>query len=192
MDTGDRKPFTVWSGGELVGETHLDYLANTSEVKFGDFTATELGERIIAIRMSPRKALCAHAPWKEIQALHACREAVPLELRAPDGREIPTEDIEITDLEWLASLRHVGGDDESWEDDLRFAEADLMEELQSEPLFRDELMELLPANSAEFADELLTDDLWTDDCAEPTDDNADSPPVEFPRYQIQVHIKGGG
>lgn len=181
------KPFTVWSEGELVGETHLDYVANTSEVKFGDFAATEFGERVIAIRMAPRKALCAHAPSKEVEALHACRESVSLELRAPDGRNVPTEDIEITDLEWLISLAPTQDVEESWEDDLRLSEFELADELQPEPPFRDELAELFPPDPAD-----LEDVSWPDDYGEASELSADSPLPEFPRYQIQVHIKGGG
>lgn len=181
------KPFTVWNEGCLVGETHLDYVANTSEVKFGDFTATEYGERVIAIRMAPRKALCAHAPWREIQALYACREAAALELRARDGRVVPTDDIEITDLEWLASLVPAEGFEESWEDDLRFAELESLEELQPASPFRDDITDLFPTDWIE-----LQDDLPADDCDLFSETDPEAPPLEFPRYQIQVSIKGGG
>lgn len=179
--------FTVWSDGELVGATALDYIANTSEVKFGDFTATEFGERAIAIRMSLRKALCARAPLDEIEALHACREAVPLELRAPDGRVISTDDIEITDLDWLLTLASRNEEEDDWESDVKLAEFELQEELdpdegECEPLIPPELLE---SDENDFAFEDL-------DLSDADEGDPDAPPRQFPRYQIQVRVSHGG
>ena len=178
--------FTVWSDGQLVGESALDYVANTSEVKFGDFVATEFGERVIAIRMAPRKAVCARAPLDEIEALYAFRQVVPMELRAPNGSVVPTDDIEITDLEWLVTLLPPGGHrSDDWQADLELAEFELEEELfqekETNPLIPPELLE-----SGIEACELEEIEF----CGET--DAGDGPDQEFPRYQIQVHIKGGG
>ena len=111
-------PYTVWSNDRLVGETDLDYITNTSESKFGDFDATEYGEQIISDRMAPRKAVCARASLDEVEQANRQRESIPLELRAPDGRVVATDDIEITDLEWLLSLAPLHPIADDWRADL--------------------------------------------------------------------------
>ena len=160
-------PYTIWSNDRLVGESDLDYLTNTSELKLGDFTATEHGEEIIAVLMAPRQAVCSRAPYDEIEALCTRRESVPLELRSPSGRVIPTDDIEITDLEWLLSLTPVAWRDDDWQPDVD------MPELHAD-------LETLPDLDL---DEFDVPDI---EIAEP-----DQQPM-YPRYQIQVRIKGGG
>jgi hypothetical protein len=160
-------PYTVWSNDRLVGESDLDYLTNTSELKLGDFTATEDGEAIIAILMAPRQAVCSRAPYDEIESLCTQRESVPLELRGPNGRVIPTDDIEITDLEWLLSLTPVDWRDDDWQPDVD------MPELQAD----------LEALAELDLDEFDVPDIELDPPgAQPS----------YPRYQIQVRIKGGG
>lgn len=180
-------PFTVWCNDRLVGETDLDYLANTSEHKTGDFAATEYGEQLIPILMAPRKALCAHQPMELIERLYSRREELRLELRAPDGRVIPTNYIEITDLEWLVSL--VPPDMEDWRADLELAEAELALELEPPEDEEGERLDVIPPE-------------WLDDDEDPQFDEFDvpdleredpnAPPPEFPRYQIQVELTSGG
>lgn len=179
--------FSIWSEGELVGETRLDYVANTSEVKLGDFTATEYGERFIAIRMAVRKALMTGASHQEIVTLQACRDAATLVLKAPDGHAVTTDDIEITDLEWLISLAPLEPPDESWEDDVRSSEMELREELQPDTLVLDELAELIHP-SLFGADE----ELWSAEEEFSWESELNEPLADFPRYQIQVRISGGG
>jgi hypothetical protein len=165
-------PYTVWSNDRLVGETDLDYIANTSEAKMGDFVATEFGDEIISVLMAPRKAVCAHAALEEVEALYTQRETIPLELRAPGGRVIPTDDIEITDLDWLLSLASADLQDNGWEPDLDAAlEAERVDEL-------DQLLDEFDVPEVEMSELELP---------EPSA----SQPV-YPRYQIQVRIKGGG
>jgi hypothetical protein len=188
-------PYTVWSNDRLVGESALDYLANTSQHKMGDFTATEYGEQLIPILMAPRKAVCAHAELEQVELLYTRRETIPLELRGPDGRVIPTDHIEITDLEWLLSLTPVAPQsDDTWESDVELAESEFIEELQPEDEHRDVLKDLLPPEWTEPAqDPLRFDEFDIPDLefGEIVDD-PNAPPPEFPRYQIQVEIKNGG
>ena len=182
-------PYTVWSNDRLIGESDLDYIANTSQVKFGDFSATEFGEQIITLRMAPRKAVCAHASLDEVEALHKQRESIPLELRAPDGRVIPTDDIEITDLDWLLTLAPLHPVEDDWQGDLEMAEFELREELEPEDRFQDPLRELLPPEWLDQEDEPAFDEF---DIPDVEFGEEDAPPPNFPRYQIQVHIKHGG
>jgi len=180
--------YTVWHNDRLVGESDLDYVANTSELKFGDFTATEYGESLIRVLMAPRQAVCARASLAEIEALYSRRQTIQLELRAPDGRVIPTDNIEITDLDWLVTLGADSPDD--WQADLELARADLHEELLAGDDDESERIDVLPPE-------------WlNDDHDEPDFDEFDVPdlefsdqdmaPQEFPRYQIQVRIQHGG
>lgn len=183
-------PYTVWCNDRLVGETDLDYIANTSERKFGDFEATDYGREIIPVLMAPRQAICAHAPMEEVRALFFRREQVQLELRAPDGRVIPTEFIEITDLEWLLTL---GGDDrdEDWQDDMAIAEAELSERLCACDVDDGERLDALPP---EWLDEEEMNEDSFDEFDVPDLEFGDefASPPDFPRFQIHVGILGGG
>ena len=180
-------PYTVWCNDRLVGETDLDYIANTSELKFGDFDATEYGEQIIPVLMAPRQAVCAQASMDEIRSLFSRREQIALELRAPAGRVIPTDYIEITDLEWLLSLGRDFEDD--WQADMELAEAELSDELEPPVDDEGERLDALPPEwiteeADDVFDEFDTPDLEFEDPG--------APPPEFPRYQIQVAIRNGG
>ena len=53
-------PYTVWCNDRLVGESDLDYIANSDDHWTGDFVPTPYGEQIIPILMGPRKAIVAH------------------------------------------------------------------------------------------------------------------------------------
>jgi hypothetical protein len=183
-------PYTVWSDDRLVGQSALDYVANTSEVKFGDFDATEYGEQLIAILMAPRVALCARAPLHEIDALHARSTAVKLELRAPDGRRVPIDDIAITDLEWLLTLVPPDGAEESWETDLEQAAEELYSELEPEESVDAALDDLLPPEWQQ--EEVEGFSIEEFDVRDLELGDADAPPPEVPRYQIQVRIANGG
>ena len=172
-------PYTVWCNDRLVGESDLDYIANTDDHKMGDFAATEYGEELIPVLMAPRKAMMAHEPDDSVDALFTRREAIPLVLRDPTGAVVPASHIEITDTEWLISL--VPDIEDDWQTDLALAEADLREEL---------------APSDDDGSEQISADPppWVDDEEEDLDEfdvpdveiSDDRPPREFPRYQLQV------
>jgi hypothetical protein len=173
-------PYTVWCNDRLVGESDLDYIANTDEHKMGDFAPTEFGEELIPILMAPRKAMMAHEPRASVDELFARREAIPLTLRAPDGSVLPAQLIEITDTEWLLSL--VPDIEDDWQADLALAEAELREELA-------------PSNDDDESEQISADPPpWIDDEDEDLDEfdvpdvelGDDRPPREFPRYQLQV------
>jgi hypothetical protein len=188
-------PYTVWSNDRLVGETDLDYIANTSEHKMGDFAATEYGEQIIPVLMAPRKAACAHASLDEVELLYTRRETIPLELRAPDGRVIPTDHIEITDLEWLISLAPpIESGEDDWQADAELADFELQEQFQPEERYEDPLKDLLPAEwTQEERDPLrLFDEFDIPDLEFGEMEDPNTPPPVYPRYQIQVQITNGG
>lgn len=186
-------PYTVWSNDRLVGESALDYIANTSEHKMGDFAATEYGERIIPILMAPRKAVCSRATLEEVEALYTRRETIPLELRAPDGRVIPTDHIEITDLEWLVSLVPPEPLEDDWRADVELAEFELREQFEPEER-ANALMDLLPPEwLQEEHDPLrLFDEFDIPDIEFGEEDDPNAPPPVYPRYQLQVQIMNGG
>jgi hypothetical protein len=181
-------PYSVWCNDRLVGETDLDYIANTSEHKMGDFEASEYGEQLIPVLMAPRKAVCAHAPMEVIERLYTTREQVKLELRASDGRVIPTDHIEITDLEWLLSL--AGDIEDDWQSDLAMAEAELAMELEPPEDEEGEQLDVIPPEWLDDEDEDALFDEFDVPDIELEDPNA--PPPNFPRYQIQVTITNGG
>lgn len=187
-------PYTVWSNDRLVGESELDYVANNSQHKMGDFTATEFGEQIIPVLMAPRKAVCAHASLEEIELLYDRRETVPLELRAPDGRVISTEYIEITDLEWLMSLAGpLESTPDDWQADMELAAMELQGELAPDEEFRDELADLLPPEWLQMqSDPSRFDEFDIPDIEFADVEETEGPPPEYPRYQLQVQIKNGG
>jgi hypothetical protein len=171
-------PYTVWCNDRLVGESDLDYIANTDEHMMGDFAATPYGEELIPILMGPRKAMMARASRESIVAAMARREANPLQLRDPAGAVVPSALIEITDTEWLMSLATRIEDD--WQADLALAEAELSEELAPS---EDDDSEQISAEPPPWMDD-EDDDL--DEFDVPDLELGDRPPREFPRYQLQV------
>lgn len=187
-------PYTVWSNDRLVGESDLDYVASNSQHKIGDFAATEFGEQIIPVLMAPRKATCAHASLEEIELLYDRRETIPLQLRAPDGRVIPTDHIEITDLEWLMSLATpLDSVPDDWQADLELADIELADALAPDEAFRDQLAELLPPEwLQQQSDPLRFDEFDIPDIEFGQVEEPEGPPPEYPRYQIQVQIRNGG
>lgn len=174
-------PFTVWCNDRLVGESDLDYIANTAEHQMGDFTATEYGEEIIPRLMEPRMAIMSRASVAEIRAAESRRQALPLELRGPDGAVIPATLIEITDTEWLLSLAADVEDD--WRSDLESARAELLDELVPHD---DDDAERIHADPPPWVDEESDelDEFDVPDVELGGDDGR--PPREFPRYQLQV------
>ena len=173
-------PYTVWCNDRLVGESALDYIANTDEHKMGDFTATAYGEELIPVLMAPRRAVMAHEPMASIVQAHARRDALRLELRGSDGCVIPAEHIEITDTDWLLSL--VPNLEDDWQADLAMAEAELRDELAPSD---DDDFEQISADPPPWIDD-DEDDLDEFDVPDVELSDDGRPPREFPRYQIQV------
>jgi hypothetical protein len=83
-------PYTIWSRGQLVGETSLDHTRADPRQRSGDFLPTAFGETLIP-PPEPAESLPA-----DIQVTSSLFEE--LELRAPDGTPIPAEWIEIRDI----------------------------------------------------------------------------------------------
>jgi len=171
-------PYTVWCNDRLVGESELDYIANTDEHMMGDFAATAFGEELIPVLMAPRKAMMAHESRDRIDAAFARREAIPLELRDPAGTVVPGGLIEITDTRWLLSLATRIEDD--WQADLAIAEAELREELAPS---EDDDSEQISADPPPWIDD---EDDELDEFDVPDVEIGGRPPREFPRYQLQV------
>lgn len=172
-------PYTVWCNDRLVGESDLDYIANTDEHWMGDFAPTPYGEQIIPVLMGPRTAMLARDDAGPAEA-SARAIALPLELRAPDGSLVPGADVHITDTEWLLSL--AGNIEDEWQADVAMAEAELREELAPS---EDDDSEQISADPPPWIDDDADDDLDEFDVPD-LELGDDRPPREFPRYQVQV------
>lgn len=114
--------YTLWSHGQLLGESALDYVRVIPKLRTGDLEVTEKGlvlvERLSQTRedsyLSARRAVeqDAEAPFEEsertlfadLAALNDQYEALELELRGPNGTVIPTESISIADTEHLQRI----------------------------------------------------------------------------------------
>jgi hypothetical protein len=182
-------PYTLWSRGRLLGESELDYRRAFARHRMGDFHPTDVGSRLmpIATGVSPagvelsRKIMRTSgrlddaarntSEYADFAAAADHCEALALELRAPDGSVIPTEWIDVRDLDFLTSL--------VIEDDLAMGEGG------SEPLgdIDDEF--------SESWDELLSGADYDGDVFGPEIENDDEwrGSSEGPRYQLQVMLR---
>ena len=149
--------YTLWSHGELLGESALDYVRVIPKLRTGDLHLTEKGlivfDRIAQTHAdayySARRFNRANGADDELEkkTLHADLAAeedqyaaLALELRAPNGSVIGTEGIHVTDTEYLLNIdRERQDEDESLEesgteDDLDFDSAleDLAEEFEAD------------------------------------------------------------
>jgi hypothetical protein len=52
-------PYTVWSRGRLLGETELAHRPSLPGLRAGDFSPTEMGERLMPVMTGVGPALCA-------------------------------------------------------------------------------------------------------------------------------------
>jgi len=122
--------YTLWSHGELVGESALDYVRVISDLRTGDLHLTTKGLTLIdrlaqthadayhsarQLNIEPANESHAKSLVADAAAERDQYETLALELRAPDGRVIPAEDIFIRDTAWLLAIdeeRH-GGEEES-------------------------------------------------------------------------------
>ena len=115
--------YTLWSHGELLGESELDYVRVIAELRMGDLQVTPKGltvfERIsqthadgyYAMRKLNRDSAAGKVAEQDEKTLHADLAAeadqyaaLSLELRAPNGTVIPTEDIYVKDTEYLMAI----------------------------------------------------------------------------------------
>lgn len=186
-------PYTLWSHGRLLGESELDYERVLARYRMGDFHPTDVGSRLmpIATGVSPAgielsrrmgssglklfdDALRRTSEYADFAAADDYYEALALELHSPDGSVIPTEWIDVRDLELLASL--------VIEDDPEIGESDA-----GNP---EELDEGLDDEFSESWDEIFggpdsNADVFAPERADGDWRTADPPP----RYQLQVMLR---
>ena len=122
--------FTLWSRGELLGESTLDYVRVIPHLRTGDLYPTDKGlivfERLsqfradayYAARRINKKATFDESDLKTVQADLAAQnnhyEALAMELHTSEGVVIPTDDIWVTDTEYLLSIaREADEEDET-------------------------------------------------------------------------------
>ena len=175
--------YTLWSHGELLGESALDYERVFPTVRTGDLEVTERGLSVME-RLSQAREDCYRSalrvnkqnpgdvPESDVAALHADlyaqrdqHEALALELRASDGSVIPTESIYVTDTFYLLRI-----DDERDEEELFMTIATR----NDDPNAYD--MTQLEEQLEEFAEERAP---WL----------PEPPPREPVRFQIAVTLK---
>ena len=82
-------PYTIWSRGQLVGESSLDQPRADPRQRSGDFLPTAFGETLIPPPEPEVLPADMHVTTSQFEEL---------ELRAPDGTRIPAEWIEIRDI----------------------------------------------------------------------------------------------
>ena len=87
--------YTIWSRGQLVGETNLDFSPIEPRQRSGEFLPTAYGETLIPAA-SPEDL-----PPDVQVTTSLCAD---LELRGPDGFVIPAERIEIRDAAFTCAV----------------------------------------------------------------------------------------
>ena len=111
--------YTLWSHGELVGESALDYARAIDNLRSGDLHLTAKGLTLME-RLSQTHADAYYTARRlrneainesDMQSLEADLaaerdqyESLALELHASDGAVIPTEDIWVADTEYLLAI----------------------------------------------------------------------------------------
>lgn len=186
-------PYTLWSHDRLLGQSDLDYMQIRDRHVIGDFEPTTLGESLMPLVTGETRALLDFArtsrenhgrygfsegyegmqrttEYADLAAARTHRESLELQLRAPDGSLVPTEWIDVRDIELLLSL--IDEDEDT---------------LESEP-YDPELEAAIEHDVALieewFADEESGDQGWD---AEPdTEEDSWQERRSMPRYQIQV------
>jgi hypothetical protein len=116
--------FTLWSHGQLLGESALDYVRVISDLRSGDLHLTTMGLTLIDrlaqthadAYYSARRLHSEQATEADLVADSAAErdqyDSLALELRAPDGRVIPTEDIYIRDTAFNLAIDEERDDNE--------------------------------------------------------------------------------
>ena len=153
--------YTLWTHGELLGESALDYVRVIPELRTGDLRPTEKGlivfERLAqiredcyrsALRVNKRgsEAACDESELQTLYADLAAQrdryDALALELRASDGSVIPTDSIHVTDTHYLLAI-----------DRERHAKDDALEEVEPEPDLDPEVLAALQEELKEFEED---------------------------------------
>ena len=115
--------YTLWSHGELLGESELAYVRVFPRLRMGDLKTTPKGLIVIerltqthadsyyaARRLSSKKlqdtvdSSDENALLADLAAERDQYEALALELRAPNGSVIATERISISDTDYLQAI----------------------------------------------------------------------------------------
>jgi len=166
--------YTLWSHGELLGESELDYVRAFPRLRMGDLQVTPKGliaiERLTqthadsyysARRLNRDKSRGTIDPsdektlFADLAAERDQHEALALELHAPNGSVIATESIFVTDTDYLlaigsepdeddASAPVVALDDVLDPDDLAALEHELEEFEEDHPPWAQPAMEREP------------------------------------------------
>jgi hypothetical protein len=201
--------YTITSRGRPIGVTDLGFQYREGPSRMGWFQPNADGERLMAVLTSPSIAARtaasnggqpAESPG-EPEPLHAAFladlaeashhvDALELELRRDDGSVVPTEFINIQDVEellaWSGRIDAIR-DGEGW----KYGDAepdplyDLMEDVFDEEL--DALDEIEPELDLEPDDELMFGDGFADTAAPWTPDEYEPDPSM--RYQIYVSLQ---
>lgn len=200
-------PYTLWSRNRLVGESALDYLANTARHRVGDFHPTEFGESIMptltgvreavlelgrlttglradaAIETSTGPDIRSSTEYADVAEAKAHLDALELELRGPDGSVIPTSSINIRDtqavIDWSKRRARDGNEP-------HVGEIDEYDELLF-PDDDDELMQSLEHDIAIIEEMLEKNAADARAAGHHVPSSREERP--FPRYQIQVELR---
>lgn len=144
--------YTLWSRGELLGESTLGYVRVYPNLRTGDLQVTQKGMAVIDRltqarsdwRTTAKRVLDGKSerpvPESEMNELLADmnaaqdqEEALAMELRAPDGSVIPTEDIWVVDTEYLLAIdKESESDDDSAEEPLSEEDQAAVDEMLEE------------------------------------------------------------
>ena len=193
-------PYTLWSRDRLLGKTDLSFRSLHPKFRAGEFTPTEVGERILPIFASLRPALsalrdvtddvlvanpdaCDADDWPprsvrnttayaDAMSLADELDSLALELRDDDGAVVHTDDIAIHDTEQLLALAE--------EDDaLALEDDDLMAGMIDDEDLTAEMKEAIEEEVA-----MMTEAFGD------VDDEPWMPAKEFARYQIFIALRG--
>src|SRR5688572_19904616 len=158
--------YTLWSHGELVGESALDYVRVIRDLRTGDLHLTSRGLTLIdrlaqthadvyysARRFNSDPANESHATSlaADCAAERDQYESLALEMRSPDGRVIPTEDIYIRDTAYSQAIGDECADHEESLADLPLADVLDPEDLEA---FEAQLIDLTEDPPPWVSDEL--------------------------------------
>jgi hypothetical protein len=172
--------YTLWSHGDLLGESALDYMRVINNLRMGDLHLTARGLTLIdrlaqthadayysarRLNIEPTNESDAKSLAADLAAERDQYESLALELRDPDGRTIPTEDIYIRDTAWLLAI---DGDIED--------EEELFTELPVVDVPDSEEHEALEAQLMDLAEDFPA---WV----------SDEQPREPARFQLHVRLK---
>jgi hypothetical protein len=185
--------YKVFSRGQFIGESALDYIRYDKRHAHGDFLPTELGEKLMPILTEASRLALEHARSRRTHAAAGTKESeadlathmadlnaactheasLDLELYGPDKRLIPTEWISIRDCELM----------------LAFSDLDPLTDEDIPPAEDDPgLAESVERDLALLEEQFGLDDSFT---ADPDDGEAWREPRPFPRYQIGVRLLKG-